>query len=160
MFVIKILANRDAIFFVSSDQNMLLPDFVDTFNGFVVHLKWILWIPLVLIYWLNLILKQHFYCSQYPQTRIVTWFEQRQFIYWLFATAFCLTWILWIPLMDLLYTRSGFVVHLKWIWWIPWVDFVDTFSLNILINHHTETALFIALSTHKPALLRDSGGAN
>lgn len=39
LFVIKILANRDAIFFVSSDQNMLLPDFVDTFNGFFVHLK-------------------------------------------------------------------------------------------------------------------------
>ena len=41
LFVIKILANRDAIFFVSSNQNMLQPDFVDTFNGFVVHLKWI-----------------------------------------------------------------------------------------------------------------------
>lgn len=41
LFVIKILANRYAIFFVSSDQNMLLPDFVDTFNGFVVHPKWI-----------------------------------------------------------------------------------------------------------------------
>ena len=50
LFVIKILENRDAIFFVSSDQNMLQPDFVDTFNGFVVHLKWILWIPLVTIY--------------------------------------------------------------------------------------------------------------
>ena len=41
LFVIKILANRDAIFFVSSNQNMLQPDFVDTFNGFFVHLKWI-----------------------------------------------------------------------------------------------------------------------
>ena len=43
--ITEILANRDAIFFVSSDQNMLLPDFVDTFNGFVVHLKWILCTP-------------------------------------------------------------------------------------------------------------------
>ena len=85
MFVIKILANRDAIFFVSSNQNMLQPDFVDTFNGFVVHLKWIR-------------------CT-------------------------------------------------------PEMDFVDTISLNILINPHTETALFIALSTRKPALLRDSDSA-
>ena len=86
MFVIIILANRDAIFFVSSDQNMLQPDFVDTFNGFVVHPKWIR-------------------CT-------------------------------------------------------PEMDFVDTISLNTLINPHTKTAHFIALSTHKPALLRDSGRAN
>ena len=86
MFVIKILANRDAIFFVSSDQNMLQPDFVDTFNGFVVHPKWIR-------------------CT-------------------------------------------------------PEMDFVDTISLNIFINPHTETALFIALSTHKPTLLRDLSRAN
>ena len=85
MFVIKILANRDAIFFVSSNQNMLQPDFVDTFNGFVVHLKWIR-------------------CT-------------------------------------------------------PEMDFVDTISLNILINPHTETALFITHSTRKPALLRDSDSA-
>ena len=43
---------------------------------------------------------------------------------------------------------------------LPTVDFVDTFSLNILINPHTETALFIALSTHKPALLRDLSRGN
>ena len=40
------------------------------------------------------------------------------------------------------------------------MDFVDTFSRNILITHHTETAPFIALSTHKPALLRDLSRAN
>ena len=57
-------------------------------------------------------------------------------------------------------TFNGFVVHPKWIWWIPWVDFVDTFSCNILITIHTETELFIALSTHKPALLRNLSRAN
>jgi len=40
------------------------------------------------------------------------------------------------------------------------MDFVDTFSRNILITPHTETALFIALSTRKPALLRDLSRAN
>ena len=40
------------------------------------------------------------------------------------------------------------------------VDFVDTFSRNILITPHTETALFIALSAHKPALLRNLSRAN
>ena len=40
------------------------------------------------------------------------------------------------------------------------MDFVDTIRLNTLINPHTETALFIAPSTHKPALLRDSDRAN
>jgi hypothetical protein len=107
LFVIKILANRDAIFFVSSNQNMLQPDFVDTFNGFFVHLKWIR-------------------CT---------------------------------PEMDFVDTFYGFVVHLKWILRIPWVDFVDTISLNILIKFHTETALFIVLSTRKPALLHDSDSA-
>ena len=57
-------------------------------------------------------------------------------------------------------TFNGFVVHPKWIRCTPEMDFADTFSLNILINPHTETALFITLSTHKPALLRDSGRAN
>ena len=57
-------------------------------------------------------------------------------------------------------TFNGFVVHPKWIRCTPEVDLVDTFSRNILITPHTETALFIALSTHKPALLRDSGRAN
>ena len=83
-------------------------DFVDTFNGFVVHLKWIR-------------------CT---------------------------------PEADSLYTRNGFVVHLKWIRCTPEVDFVDTFSLNISITPHTETALFIAISTHKPALLRNLSRAN
>ena len=55
---------------------------------------------------------------------------------------------------------NGFVVHLNWILCTPEMDFVDTISLNTLINPHTETELFIALSTHKPALLRDSGRAN
>ena len=40
------------------------------------------------------------------------------------------------------------------------MDFVDTFSRDILITPHTETAHFIALSTHKPALLRDLSIAN
>jgi len=40
------------------------------------------------------------------------------------------------------------------------MDFVDTISLNTLINPHTKTAHFIALSTHKPALLRDLSRAN
>ena len=62
--------------------------------------------------------------------------------------------------MDSLYTRNGFVVHPKWIRCTPEMDFVDTISLNTLINPHTKTAHFIALSTHKPALLRDSGRAN
>ena len=57
-------------------------------------------------------------------------------------------------------TFNGFVVHLKWIRCTPEVDFVDTISRNILIISHTETAHFIALSTHKPALLRDSDSAN
>ena len=54
----------------------------------------------------------------------------------------------------------GFFVHLKWIRCTPEMDFVDTISLNILINPHTETALFIALITRKPALLRDSDRVN
>ena len=37
---------------------------------------------------------------------------------------------------------------------------MDTYSLNTLINPHTETALFIAISTRKPALLRDLSRAN
>ena len=61
--------------------------------------------------------------------------------------------------VDYVDTFNGFVVHLKWIRCTPKVDVVDTFSLNILITPHTETALFIALSTGKPALLRDSGSA-
>ena len=62
--------------------------------------------------------------------------------------------------MDFVDTFNGFFVHPKRIRCTPEMDFVDTFSLNILINPHTETALYIALSTHKPALLRDSGSAN
>ena len=57
-------------------------------------------------------------------------------------------------------TFNGFVVHPKWIRCTPEMDFVDTFSLNILITPHTETALFIAPSTRKTALLRDSDKAN
>ena len=62
--------------------------------------------------------------------------------------------------VDYVDTFNGFVVHLKWIRCTPEVDFVDTISRNILIISHTETAHFIALSTHKPALLRDSDSAN
>ena len=69
--------------------------------------------------------------------------------------------------MDFVDTLGGFVVHLKWIWCTPEMDFVDTLggfcgylSLNILIKAHTETALFIALGTRKPALLRNPNRAN
>ena len=62
--------------------------------------------------------------------------------------------------VDFVNTFNGFVVHPKRIRCTAEVDLVDTFSLNILINPHTETALFITLSTRKPALLRDSGSAN
>ena len=62
--------------------------------------------------------------------------------------------------VDFVDTFNGFVVHPKWIRCTPEVDLVDTFSRNILITPHTETALFIALSTHKPALLRDLSRAN
>ena len=61
---------------------------------------------------------------------------------------------------DFVDTFNGFVVHPKWIRCTPEMDFVDTISLNIFINPHTETALFIALSTHKPTLLRDLSRAN
>ena len=62
--------------------------------------------------------------------------------------------------VDFVDTFNGFVVHLKWILCTPEMDFVDTISLNILIKPHTETALFIAPSTHKPALLRDLSRGN
>ena len=56
-------------------------------------------------------------------------------------------------------TFNGFSVHLKWIRCTPEVGFRGYLSLNILIKAHTETVLFIALSTRKPALLRDSARA-
>ena len=62
--------------------------------------------------------------------------------------------------MDFVDSFNGFVVHLKWIRCTPEVDLVDNFSLNILITTHTETALFIAPSTRKPALLRNLSRAN
>ena len=62
--------------------------------------------------------------------------------------------------MDFVDTFNGFGVHPKWIRCTPEIDFVDTISLNTLINPHTGTAHFIALSTDKPELLRDSGSAN